>query len=48
MNIEITTETANNIMIFLDRVEVKGLKEIHAMNEILNLIYKAKQENEDV
>lgn len=31
----LTDHQINNLMVFLDRVEVKGLTEIHAMNEIL-------------
>ncbi|BAE47817.1 hypothetical protein G8S49_05880 [Clostridium botulinum C] len=33
---EINENVAHNLMLFLDRVELKGLKEIQAMNEIID------------
>lgn len=36
--IELTDVQINNLMIFLDRVELKGFKEIQAMNEIVNAL----------
>ncbi|EDS77111.1 conserved hypothetical protein [Clostridium botulinum C str. Eklund] len=33
---EINENVAHNLMLFLDRVEIKGLKEIQAMNEIID------------
>jgi hypothetical protein len=31
----LTDQQKNNLLVFLDRVEIKGLKELQAMNEIL-------------
>ena len=44
MKIEFTQEQINNLFIFLDRVEIKGFKEIQALNEILALFQKAQDE----
>lgn len=38
MKFHINENVINNLMIFLDRVEIKGLKELTAMNEILNVL----------
>lgn len=35
----------NNLLIFLDRIEIKGLKEIQAINEILTVLYQPVEEN---
>jgi len=38
MTYEINEQALNNLMIFLDRVNIQGLKEISAMNEILTIL----------
>jgi len=35
MKIEITDQQYNNLMVFLDRVELKGFNEVQAFNEII-------------
>ncbi len=35
----------NNLLIFLDRIEIKGLKEIQAINEILTILHQPVEEN---
>lgn len=49
MNNEIVTlnfkkAQVNNLMLFLDRVEVKGFTELQAMNEILSILNPPKVE----
>jgi len=36
MKFELSEQTINNILIFLDRCEIKGFKEIQAMQDIIN------------
>lgn len=36
---------AHNLLLFLDRVEIKGLKEIQAMNQILDTFNTPVEEN---
>lgn len=45
MIIELTEQQINNLMIFLNRVEIKGFQEITAMNEIMNVFTNFKQQN---
>lgn len=33
----LSDEVLNNLMVFLDRVDLKGLKEVNAMNQILHV-----------
>lgn len=40
LKIEMSKDILNNLMVFLDRVDIKGLKEIQAMNEILVSLQK--------
>ena len=48
MKFELNEVQLNNLLVFLDRVEIKGLKEIQAMNEILNILHNPlKDENKD-
>lgn len=47
MKIVLTDEQINNLFIFLDRVEIKGFKELQAFNEILAVFQKNKEEPED-
>lgn len=47
MQIEISKEVLNNLLIFLDRVEIKGLKELQAMNQILDALYPRAEQKED-
>lgn len=48
MRFEFNEAQLNNLFVFLDRVEIKGLKEIQAMNEILNILHNPlKEENND-
>ncbi|WP_158560866.1 hypothetical protein [Paenibacillus contaminans] len=35
---ELTASHVNNLLIFLDRVEFKGIKELQAINEIMNVL----------
>lgn len=35
----------NNLIAFLDRVEIKGLKEVQAINEVLTALQNADEEN---
>ncbi|GCD11789.1 hypothetical protein [Clostridium tagluense] len=44
MKVELTNEMLNNLMLFMDRIDIKGLKEIHAINEILDATYRAKNQ----
>lgn len=44
MKFEFTQEQLNNLMVFLDRAEMKGLKELQAMNEIINVLGNPIQE----
>jgi len=47
LKITFTEQQKNNLMIFLDRVPLKGLKEVQAINEILNALNRiAKEESE--
>lgn len=43
MQVEISKEVLNNLLIFLDRIEIKGLKEIQAMNQILDALTPKEQ-----
>lgn len=48
MKFEFNETQLNNLFVFLDRVEIKGLNEIQAMNEILNILHNPlKEENND-
>jgi hypothetical protein len=48
MKFEFNEAQLNNLFVFLDRVEIKGLKEIQAMNEILNILHNPlKDESKD-
>jgi hypothetical protein len=38
MKITITEAMKSNLLIFLDRVEYKGLKEVQALNELLTAL----------
>jgi len=38
MKFEINETILNNLLVFLDRVEIKGLQEIAMMNQILNVL----------
>lgn len=48
MKFEISKDVIHNLMLFLDRVDIKGLKEISAMNQILDILQKplAEENNE--
>ncbi|MCR8641549.1 hypothetical protein NV379_02665 [Paenibacillus sp. N1-5-1-14] len=41
---EIKDTTVNNILTFLDRVPITGIKEVHAMNEILIALKPSENE----
>jgi len=47
LKITFTEQQINNMMIFLDRVPIKGIKEIQAMNEILNALNHPTEEGGD-
>jgi hypothetical protein len=48
MRFEFSEQALNNLMIFLDRVDYKGLKENFAINEILNILNNPiKEENKN-
>ena len=42
--VRMSPDSVNNLFAFLDRVEVKGLKELGAMNEIVNAVQSAQVE----
>jgi len=44
---EFTEQQINNLLSFLDRVELKGFKELQAMNEIINILQSPVQEQKD-
>lgn len=44
MKFELNDKVYKNLMIFLDRVELKGMKEVHAFNEILNALSRPIKE----
>lgn len=44
MLIKLTKEQIENLMVFLDRVQLRGFKEIQAFSEIVQLIQNAKIE----
>lgn len=43
---EISEQIMNNILVFLDRVDYKGIKEIQAVNEVLQVLNNPIQESE--
>lgn len=45
INIEFTDIQLKNLLTFLDRVEIKGLQEINAINEILNVLTKPQSQD---
>jgi len=47
MQIEISKEVLNNLLFFLDRVEIKGLKELQAKNQILDALHPRVEQKED-
>jgi hypothetical protein len=47
MKIEITQDQINNLFVFLDRIEIKGFKEIQALNEIIALFQQSENKGED-
>lgn len=46
MKYEFTEQILNNLMVFLDRVSMTGIKELTAMNEILNIFKNPLKEEE--
>jgi hypothetical protein len=48
MKYELSEQIINNILIFLDRCEVKGFKEINAMQEIINNLNSPINEVEEI
>lgn len=44
MKIELTQAQINNLVLFLDRVELKGHKEVLAFMEIVNKLEEANKE----
>lgn len=47
IKLEMEKSVINNLLTFLDRVEIKGLQEISAMNQILSTIYKSDSSIKD-
>lgn len=45
MKIELSQQVINNILIFLDRCEIKGFKEVLCMQEIINTLNLLKSNN---
>lgn len=45
--IRLSKQVLQNIMIFLDRVELRGLKEVQAMSEIIYLLTQNETENHE-
>lgn len=45
LQVELTVEELNTILLFLDRVEIKGFKELNAMNQILAILQNPKKGN---
>lgn len=46
MKYELNENQLNNLIVFLDRVELKGIKEIQAINEILSIFTNPTKEQE--
>lgn len=44
MKYEFSKDQINNLLIFLDRAEIKGFQELNAMNEIINILQHPVQE----
>lgn len=47
INIIIASDDLNNLMAFLDRVEYKGLKEVMAINRIVDSLKSGQRIQED-
>lgn len=43
INIKLSDEQLNNLIVFLNRVEYKGLEEVHAIQEILATINNSEK-----
>ena len=46
IRVKLDKRQLQNLLLFLDRVEYKGLKEVEAINEIIELLNKASKEGE--
>lgn len=44
MKYELSNEVVNNLMVFLDRVQVKGFQEIQALQEVVNALQNPDNE----
>lgn len=42
MLIELTEQQINNLIVFLNRVEIKGFQEVEAFNQIVNILFKTE------
>jgi len=47
MLVEFSEEARKNLMLFLDRVPIKGHQERHAMNEIERIMSEPKEKKEE-
>jgi hypothetical protein len=47
MKFEFNEQQLNNLFVFLDRVEIKGLREIQAINEILGILHNPLNDEND-
>lgn len=47
MKYELENDVINNILVFLDRVEIKGFNELKAMNKIVDALHSPIKENEE-
>lgn len=47
MKIELTEEQYHNLLLFLNRVDYKGLVEVEAASQIIASLVKGKHENID-
>lgn len=45
---KLNEEQRNNLLVFLNRIDYKGLKEVEAVNSILVALSKEKEQNENI
>lgn len=47
MKLEFNESQLKNLVVFLDRIEFKGLQEVQAINEIINVINNPVKDESD-
>lgn len=47
MKLEFNESQLKNLVVFLDRIEFKGLQEVQAINEIINVINNPVKDGSD-